>query len=135
MWRLARSFGETNMANTYTSTRRDPRFELRKGSSFVVFSDPKFSREHGEAELTRISASGLAFRTEREPDLAIGTVIKGATIQVGGCRVAGELVVRSIEPTKESTTEVGCLFYPRGPGMPETLLAIISGMEALLAAS
>jgi len=125
--------GDSMTAMTVQSTRRDPRYELRSGSSFVEFSDPELAREHGPAELVRISIAGLAFRMQREPNLAVGTVIRGVTIRVGECHIEGELVVRSIDVSNEQMTEVGCLFYPRGRGMPERLMALISGIEAVLA--
>lgn len=112
------------------STRRDQRYELPRGTSFVEFQNPLSESQGANAELVRISVAGLALETSGPSMLRTGAIVKGVRVRVGECRIEGDLVVRSIEPAKDPALEVGCLFYPSGDRNAERLMALIAGIDA-----
>lgn len=120
------------MPSQPSSTRRDPRYELREGTSFVEFPAPASARLGESAALLRVSVAGLAFRTGGLVELEAGEAFKGVTVRVGSCRLTGDLVVRSVVPAEKGGTEIGCLFDPSGRESTERWSGIIAGIEATL---
>lgn len=112
------------------STRRDPRYALRTGSSTVECLGLKTNSARWIAALTRISVAGLAFETTAPPAFEVGEVIKDVTVRIEDCRLQGDLVVQDLSMPVSYSVEVGCLFYPATPGDGDRLMALIAGIEA-----
>ena len=111
--------------------RRDPRFPLRPGGGTVRFSlDTGPGRDH-EGALTQVSVAGIGFGMTGGPPMTPGTVLRGATVTIGLCEIKGDLSVRQCRHVSDSSTEVGCLFYPSSTESEERWIAVLSGMDAV----
>jgi hypothetical protein len=97
---------------TATSTRRDERFNLRPGCSFVEFREPLRAGGPTAAALTRVSVAGLSFDLPAgEKPLPEGTRLRGVALRIGDCLIEGDVVIRS-SAHLGGRVETGCLFYP-----------------------
>ncbi|MCP3982310.1 MAG: hypothetical protein GY716_23655 [bacterium] len=122
------------MTLTPPSTRRDPRFNLKRGSSIVELDDPAGSGQSIEGVLTRVSAAGLAFETAAAPVAYIpGRSLGSLAVRVGECALRGEAVVRNIRNLGQGQIEVGCLFYPDVED-EDRWMTLLAGIEVALAA-
>jgi len=112
------------------STRRDERYALRPGSSFVEFPDPRSAEGHWTAGLRMVSVSGFAFEaTDACPRVKGGDEFRGVTLRIGGCVLEGDIVVRNTRET-DGRLEIGCLFYPGTREWEDLWMTLLAGIEA-----
>ena len=119
------------MSHHAATTRRDLRHKLRRGIAFVEFEIDDSSNGPLRGDLTSVSVAGLTFEVDTDADMEKGTLVQAATVLIGECAVEGDLAVRYNRRKSESTTEIGCVFYPSSHAGAEKWSAVIAGMQAV----
>ena len=112
------------------TTRREPRYKLRRGIAFVEFEIDDSCNGPRRGDLTSVSVAGLTFEVDADAGLEKGTLVQAATVLIGECAVEGEFAVRYIRLVNESRVETGCLFYPTSHTGAEKWSAVIAVTRA-----
>ncbi len=117
------------MTTSTKCRRRHRRHRFAPGAeASVKFVYPQPSGAAIERPLVDISTAGFSFSWSDElMGIDDGASLEGATINIGGCEIRGELTVMHI--SEDSTC--GALFHPDSDEDLVKLKTIIAGMDSL----
>ena len=111
-----------------SSLRRDTRYLLPPDTSFIDFPDPRKDGMRTTGNVTKTSASGLAFVVDGHVEgFPEGIGIERVGVRIGECMIAGDLTVRSTLQLDPARVEVGCRFCPAAEE-EDRWMALISGI-------
>lgn len=118
---------------TRTETRRRVlRYPISAGAQATVEIPGPGSNERQSFALVDVSGAGVSFALDGNTrGIELGGTMASASIRIGECRLAGDLVVMHLTPDESGRVICGALFYPADDSDLVKLKSLISGMEAL----
>lgn len=113
--------------------RRQARYSIADDpEAFVEFPVPRAGGRTVRLPMVNLSAAGISFAVESDPDLVtleVGTTIPRAVARVGTHRVRGELVVMHVTGGRDSRYVCGALLYPATNADLVELRGLIAELE------
>ena len=117
------------MPPTTTTTRRDPRLVLRRGSAAIEFADPRSGGTRVAGDLVSVNVAGLSFEIGGDAGLEPGQDLGEVVLRVGPCLLRGDLVIRDSHAVDTGRYEIGGLFYPCLQD-EDRWMTLLAGVEA-----
>ena len=120
------------MGSPVICRRRDRRYVLEPGTSWIEFAYPVPGGHPCRMALRDISEGGLSFVLALElPGLRVGRSIARAHVEVAGDRVYGDVLVMHLTPDAGPGSICGALFFPRGDENIVGLQKLIAHLAAI----
>jgi hypothetical protein len=118
---------------TRTETRRRVlRYPISASAEATVEIPCPGSEQRQTFALVDVSGAGVSFALDGDTGgIELGGTLPAASIRIGECRLAGDLLVMHLTPDASGRLVCGALFYPAEDSDLVKLKSLISGMEAL----
>lgn len=118
------------MTNSAVEQRRDPRYNLNSDYALFEFDDPARPEIRWSGRLVSLSAAGICLEIDGLPELESVAVLPDVTLQIGNCRIAGNIAIKNVRALDGDRLQIGGLFYPGSEMEMSKLMALIAGRQA-----
>ncbi|MCP3980580.1 MAG: hypothetical protein GY716_14855 [bacterium] len=112
--------------------RRTRRLAISKADgAWLSFESPGGGDPYARFPVVDLSVSGLSFRAGEDcPGIESGGPINGVVLEVGDCKMSGDLLIMHVTPLAGAELHCGALFYPAADADLIKLKSILAGIEA-----